>query len=490
MVSQLWQAVTSFVLQVLAARELGAAGLGVFALCFGVIVMATAVVSGVVGDSLTVLDRHSAPVRAGLQWWSIVLIGASSALGAGVLAWTGVLNASGALIFLVACALFQVEELLRRLLMTELRFWNLVVVDGTALAASVATLAVAAVTAHLSIASFLLSIGLGQAVGCVAALVMLPSSEKRLVPMRRPAIRVVAGFGLWRGAQVAINPSVLTGVRTLIVVAAGSVALGEVEAARVFVAPAVLVVQGLGSYLLASYVRDKDAPLSALVARATTASIRLAFGVLLIGVLAALAVPFLGHLVTGDTFAASPMGVFGWAVYAAASATIQPFASLAAARGRQRAVFGIRVLDSGLGIVVLVIGLGLGLPVLTTPFALAIGLVCGGILIRTLVLRPMTMGAGGLDDRPGPSIPLHPVARDDPGRGARAGTQLLARPALPDRAERADLKKPRVHTTEPNIHDARRRGAPRAPVADRDRLDRFHHQVTAATGGPYPKDSA
>lgn len=390
MVSQLWQAATSFVLQVLAARLLGAEGLGLFALCFGVIVTATAIVSGFVGDSLTVLDRHDPRVRAGLQWWTALLTGASSTVAAAVLAAVHVLTPVGAVIFMAACALFQVEELLRRMFMARMRFWHLTVVDTTALVASVATVAVAAVTGTLSLETFLLGLAVGQAFGCLAALVMLPEDEKRLVPVRRPAVGTVAEFGLWRGAQVAINPSVLTGVRSVIVLAAGAAALGDVEAARIFVAPAILAVQGLGSYLLASYVRDKSAPLAALRARATSASLRLAIGILAAGALAALVVPFVGHLLVGSQVHVSPSAVFGWAVYAAGSATLQPYASLAAARGRQRAVFALRLVDSGVGFALLTVTLfSLGLPALVAPYSLAAGLVVGGVLVRTLVLRPM-----------------------------------------------------------------------------------------------------
>lgn len=56
--AQVWQAAGSFALQVIAAHLLGAPGLALVSLCLGVIVLATAVSSGVVGDSLTVLDRR------------------------------------------------------------------------------------------------------------------------------------------------------------------------------------------------------------------------------------------------------------------------------------------------------------------------------------------------------------------------------------------------------------------------------------------------
>ncbi|HJX42977.1 MAG TPA: hypothetical protein VJ352_04820, partial [Geodermatophilus sp.] len=64
---QVTQAVAGLALQVTAARELGAGGLAVFSLAYGAIVLVTAVCSGLVGDSLTVLDRTRPGVRAGLH---------------------------------------------------------------------------------------------------------------------------------------------------------------------------------------------------------------------------------------------------------------------------------------------------------------------------------------------------------------------------------------------------------------------------------------
>src|SRR3954468_20877166 len=76
---QVTQAAAGLVLSVAAARFLGAAGLATFSLIYGAIVLVTAVSSGMVGDSLTVLDRHEPRVRAGLHVWAVVV-----SVGAGV----------------------------------------------------------------------------------------------------------------------------------------------------------------------------------------------------------------------------------------------------------------------------------------------------------------------------------------------------------------------------------------------------------------------
>src|SRR3954454_14327254 len=78
---QLSQAVLSFVLLLVAAHSLGAAGLGRFALVLSAMVTLTALCNGLVGDSLIVLDRHNPEIRAGLQAWLLV-----AAFGAGIVA--------------------------------------------------------------------------------------------------------------------------------------------------------------------------------------------------------------------------------------------------------------------------------------------------------------------------------------------------------------------------------------------------------------------
>ncbi len=153
--------------------------------------------------------------------------------------------------------------------------------------------------------------------------------------------------------------------------------------------------QGLGSYLLASYAKDSAAPLPVLVHRANRAALAMSGAIVLAGGVAALLVPYVGRFVTGSDFAVSALAVFCWALYAASSATMQPYASLCAARGRPRQVFTVRLVDStfGLGLMAAAV-LVLHVPAMLTPVPLAIGLVCGGALVRSLVLRPLMREIG------------------------------------------------------------------------------------------------
>lgn len=383
--AQLAQAAGSFALQVVAAHALGASGLGTISLCLGTTILTTAVTSGLVGDSLTVLDRHDARVRSALQVWLVVVTLAGSLGAAAVLRATGVLDTGEALLFAVATAAFQVEEVLRRVLMAVQRFWTLLVVDGVAVGV---TLLALFLVRDIEVGSFLLAVAVGQTAGIVVALAVVPGPERRLVPLRGAAVREVLAFGGWRGAQVALTPTALTVSRFVLLGAAGTVALGEVEAARVLGAPALLVVQGIGSYLLSTYARDRARPLDALRARAVRASIAMAATAVLLGVVVTSLVPVLAPLAVGTTIDVRVVTVAGWAVFAAATATMQPFASLAVTRGRQREVFALRCLDVVVGTGLLALSLGLfGLASAFTPFVLAVGPVLSGLLVRTVVLR-------------------------------------------------------------------------------------------------------
>ena len=394
--AQLAQAGGSFALQVVAAHALGASGLGTISLCLGTTILTTAVTSGLVGDSLTVLDRHDPRVRAALQVWLVVVTLAGSVGAAAVLRATGVLTGAEAALFALATAAFQVEEVLRRVLMAVRRFWTLLVVDGVAVGVTLLSLLL---VDEIRVGSFLLAVAVGQTAGVVVALLVLPATERRLVPLRGAAVREVIAFGGWRGAQVALTPTALTVSRFVLLGAAGAVALGEVEAARVLGAPALLVVQGIGSYLLSTYARDRALPLAAVRTRAVRASVAMAATAVLLGVVVTVLVPVLAPLAVGRSIDVDVVTVAGWAVFAAATATMQPFASLAVTRGRQREVFALRCLDVAVGTGLLALALGpLGAAASVTPFVLAVGPAVGGLLVRAVVLR-----AAGQDRSESPS---------------------------------------------------------------------------------------
>ena len=315
----------------------------------------------------------------------------SGPVAAGVALWSfGVLEPAEAAWFCAAAALFQVEEVARRLLMATLRFWRLVVVDSVALVVAMVALVVVSAVGTVALGTFFVAIAAGQLAGLVVAIALAPADERRLVSLRGARIRAGrllrrvarrAGVGqpgcLHRHAGAGRWPW------------PGGAALGQVEAARIYVAPAILAIQGIGSYLLASYARDRSLPLRALVARASRSSLVLAGGALALGVILWAVAPVVGPWVTGDSFTLPAVTVLGWAVYAAATATLQPFVSLAAARGRQRAALVVRLADAFVSLASLAGLLAIGLPYQATPFVLAVGPFVGGLLTRSIVLAPM-----------------------------------------------------------------------------------------------------
>jgi O-antigen/teichoic acid export membrane protein len=393
--AQLGQAAGSFVLQLVAAHALGASGLGVVSLCLGVMILATALTSGVVGDSLTVLDRHDPRVRAGLQVWGLLLPTAGAAAASAALTAEDVLSPREGAAFLAATLAFQWEEVVRRVLMARMRFWTLLAVDAVGLASTVVALGIAAALAVLDLQAFFVAVACGQVVAAACGVLLLPTQERRLVPLRGAAVAEVLAFGGWRGAQVAVTPLSLTATRLVVVAAAGSAALGEVEAARILGAPALLLVQGLGSTLLAAFARDRLLPLAVLRELAGAAAMRLALTALLVGTLLTVLGGVAGPAVVGPLVDVDPWTVLGWAVFAAAVGSMQPFAVLAVTRGGQRAVFALRCLDAATGVGLL--ALLLGVPVVepsATPYVLAAGPVLGGLLIRRLLLRDHPTGKG------------------------------------------------------------------------------------------------
>jgi O-antigen/teichoic acid export membrane protein len=386
---QATQALAGLVLQVAAARALGAGGLAVFALVHGALVLATAVCSGLVGDSLTVLDRTAPRVRAALHVWTVVVCGAAA--GAGVLAAlvSGLVPVWAGLLLGPAAAAFIVEDLLRRLLMAAGRFWSLPAVDMTSLGLALATLVIAAATGGLTLSSFVVALLVGQSGAAVVAWWLLPAAERPRGPWRRPDLRGVASFGVWRAAAQTIRPASLTLLRIAVVAVVGAAAYGPLEAARVFTAPTLTLVAGIGSFLLPHFVGLRARPIAASLRVADRAALGLTLGVGLIGALALLLLPWAGPALTGGDYAVPAAAVAGWIGYAVAGAVLLPYASLASVHGGQRRVLALRGLEfTSLAVVLLLVLLVDG-GVLWTPLALALGPALAAAAVRQTLVVPM-----------------------------------------------------------------------------------------------------
>lgn len=382
---QVTLALSSLMLQVVAARALGAEGLGQFALLFGYVVMVTAVSTGLVGDSLTVLDRHHPAVRSGLLTAATVtiLVGSTGAFALAV----GPHGPGVALAFATATAAFMAADLLRRTLMATLRFWSLVLVDGLALGAAATVLVTSARVTQLTLGHVVVALAIGQATACAVAWRCLPVDERRPAPLGAAGLPSVVRFGGWRALQQFVRPTTLNTARWLVLLAAGTAAVGELEAARVFVAPAMLLVQGVSSYLFASYAAGQGQPLADLLRRADRGAATMLAGCGLLAVGAAVTAPALGPLLTGDHFRLTATAVLGWGLYAASCAAVLPYGSLAAVRGAPARVFLLRVLDSSAAILVTALAvLVWDLSFVWVPWLLSGGSFLGGYLCRRLLV--------------------------------------------------------------------------------------------------------
>jgi O-antigen/teichoic acid export membrane protein len=391
--AQAVQAGASFVLQILVARWLGVEELGRFAILYGLIIIASAVVTGFVGDTLIVLDRRDARIRSALQGSTVMLSVAIAVVAAIVVGITGLVSGLEAAIFAVALLVFVVEEVLRRLLMASLAFLRVAGADLAGFAVALAILVGIEFTSGATLVTFLVAIAIGQLCGIGVAILLLPRDERYAVRFQRGGYREVAGYGTWRGFQQLLRPTLFTVVRIAVGVAAGLTAVGLLEAARVYVAPALLIIGGLTSYLFVGYARDGASPLRSRLRRADRAVAGLLAVTVVLGAIALLLLGWAGPALFGTELDA--LAVAGWLLYAASVAAVTPYGSLAAVIGRQSTVFAIRAGDTALSAVAVVVALGLGAEPRLMPMLLAAGSVLGGIAIRALVLAPLQRAPKG-----------------------------------------------------------------------------------------------
>ncbi|WNV76402.1 oligosaccharide flippase family protein [Geodermatophilus sp. DSM 44513] len=388
------QALAGLVLQVAAARYLGAAGLAVFAVGYGLLVLATAVCSGMVGDSLTVLDRTDPPVRAALLGWTASVSGAAALLGAAVASLSGALPLWAGLLAGLATAAFVVEDTLRRLLMATGRFWSLPAVDGTSLVLALGVLAAVGAMGGLTLGSFVVALLVGQTGAALVAWWRLPADERPRGPWRPAAWRTVFDFGVWRALAQTIRPTLLTALRLLVVAVAGAAAYGPVEAARVLTAPTLVLVTGLGSFLLPRFVAMRRQPAAAALRTADRAAVGLALAVAGTGALTVLALPLVGPVVTGNAYAIPVGAVVGWSAYAVGGALLLPYSALATVHRRHRRVLALRSLELLSLAVVLVLVLLVEGGASWAPLALTLGPVLVAVAVRAGVLLPVVRADG------------------------------------------------------------------------------------------------
>jgi O-antigen/teichoic acid export membrane protein len=372
-------AATSMAVQVAAAHTLGAARYGTFTILLGTIVLLVALHGGWVGDSRMVLDRSDPVLRGALRVSSLALAVGGGVLAAGGALLLGLLDAGGAALFLVLCVLWVLEDGGRRLFMARLEFWGCVANDVVyGVVALAALVALGAAPGRLGLDGFLAAMALGAAAAVVAARIQLPREEWAGGPVTAAGLRRVAGFGAWRAAQSGIRPLATVLLRTFVRALTSAAALGRLEAARLALAPMLIVTNGIGNFLLPHYARRHRAAagdVSPLLGPAAG----LVAAVLAYTALATALAPQLSTLITGEEGSLDRVAVAGWGVFAATFALGIPAGTLVLARGRSSVVFRLRAIDSAVGLTIAVALVGIAASL--APYGLAVGALLGAALL-------------------------------------------------------------------------------------------------------------
>ncbi|MDN5900726.1 MAG: hypothetical protein L0H74_11735, partial [Brachybacterium sp.] len=159
--AQAVQAAVSLVLQILVIRLLGIEEYGRFAILYGVVILATGMLTGLVGDALVVLDRKEHSIRAGLQGvlgTAVAVLGAVTGLMVGLTRFGSVHEA---ILFAAVLVAFGVEEIVRRLLMANMHFVRVAIADVLSFAIVLAVVITFHVSGVLSLAVIFGGIAIG-----------------------------------------------------------------------------------------------------------------------------------------------------------------------------------------------------------------------------------------------------------------------------------------------------------------------------------------
>ncbi|NJP25598.1 hypothetical protein FLW53_15625 [Microbispora sp. SCL1-1] len=389
-VAQFVTALSSLLLQLVAARELGATGFAAFTFLSTTLVLITTLHTSWVGDSLTVLDRFESPVRAAIAA-SLVTSLALGAVASVILAI--VLRAAagpGALLFGGLVLLWLLEDTVRRLLSARLEFGRLATNTVVDFVVAFATLSGFWLAHALSLETMLVAMCAGSLAGVVHAVIGLPRDELRWPRLREADLQRIVPFATWRVAQAALRPLTLMVTRVAIVAMVSSAALAANEGARLLLSPALTLVYGVGAFLLPRMVRQRQAGLPLRPRLALTASIALTAVTAVTGTIATLLTKPLEPFVTGGNFPLDPITVAAWAAYSVSIAATLPVSMLATAYRHSRLVFAVRLGESVIGVGLLLALLGARPDLVKlAPFCIGIGGVVTSVILvmRLRVLR-------------------------------------------------------------------------------------------------------
>ncbi|MFC0864175.1 hypothetical protein ACFHYQ_17915 [Sphaerimonospora cavernae] len=393
--AQVVAALSSLLLQLIAARELGSAGFAAFTLLIATLTVITTLHTAWVGDSLTVLDRFDPRVRAALAASSVVTLALGAVVGTVLAIVLDAASGLGVLLFGVLVVLWLLEDTGRRILAARLEFGRLAANAVVDFVVVFSVLGAFWLSGALRLETVLAAMCAGSLAGVVLAVVSLPHEELawpglRRATLREADLRGIVSFATWRTAQAGLRPLTLMLTRVAIVAMVSSVALATVEGARLLLAPALTLINGVGAFLLPRMVRLRQSGTPLRLGLALTASLALTALTAVGGVVVvALAKP-LEPFITGGNFPIEPIAVAGWAAYSVSIAATLPVSMLATAYRHSRLVFVVRLIESVVGVTLLLLLLALRPDLVNlAPFCIGIGGVVTSVIlvVRLRALR-------------------------------------------------------------------------------------------------------
>jgi len=386
------QAAASFALQIYAVRSLGVADYGAFTVLISLLIVLSAFQAGLRDGGIVLSDDDPGmgPTLATAQWIGALIAGAIGMIAVAVL---DILDAAGALLFGLMVVLWVLEEAVRRALMSAMRFDKVAINDLVYAVFSVGgAIMLTGSGAMEGLNAFVAAMALGAFVSVAFGLVVQVSASV-LKPARPDPIRLrrLGSFAVWRSWQGLVRPLSVFATRVGVGAISGDVALGRLEAGRLLVAPFAVVANGLGTFLLPHFLRQRHLSGSAWRrAVLMPAFVLLVFGALGGAVLVALAQP-LSDMLTGG--ASAPTAVIaGWVTYTVLDGSSTPLGVAAISLGHTRRVASARTIGA-------VIGTVLALVLATqnvwlVPWALCVGIVIGTILLAKVALSGQSVLEG------------------------------------------------------------------------------------------------
>jgi O-antigen/teichoic acid export membrane protein len=381
------QAAASLALQIVAARSLGLGEYGRYTIFLGLLIALSALLAGL-RDAAIVLELQDHRLKAPANASQFVLAAIVGALGMAGAWWIASSSGLEAMLFAGVVSLWVLEEAGRRHLIGQLRFGGLVVNDLVYLAVSLGSLAFASTRGDLDVTTFLTCMAAGSAASfLLGVFVQLGPRTFSVAGTNLAGLKRVGSFAFWRSMQGITTPLQVLLLRVGVSAIASTVAVGTLEAGRLLIAPGIVVVAGLSTFLLPTFARlvDDNQAFYAFMRRV------IAIQAVVMGAICLTVVAFhatLAELIVGDADAVDVTLVFSWVVMLAANVVSQPVGVAGIARSRTREVFVCRAIDAVIGLVIaLVLADTAGVDY--APLGLAAGTVVGGFLVWRIVHVPI-----------------------------------------------------------------------------------------------------